>query len=110
MKIPYGQTLSGNMLGIYSKRTVAFENIIIVNYDQLQTRVFPVGPLKAYLRLGLDIDFANRKHSLLREVRDRLGLPNHKPKPKWADKKYRVECFSHEEHRPPMLLSIIDMI
>lgn len=52
-------------------------NIIIVNYDQLQTRVFPVGPLKAYLRLGLDIDFANRKHSLLREVRDRLGLPNH---------------------------------
>lgn len=56
-------------------------NIVIINYDQLQTKVFPIGPLKAYLRLGLDIDFANRKHNLLREVRDRLGLPNHEHSP-----------------------------
>ena len=52
-------------------------NIIIINYDQLRATVFPIGPFKAYLRLGLAIDFANRKHKILEEIRERLGLPNH---------------------------------
>lgn len=110
-------------------------NLVIVNYDQLQTKVFPVGPLKAYLRLGLDIDFANKKHKLLREISERLGEPNHNclstrepsdeiemieldretcnfAESKWifeTDVKNGVKYFSHGGYRPPMPLSIIDI-
>ncbi|XP_062588067.1 protein toll-like [Saccostrea cucullata] len=51
-------------------------NKIIINYDHLRSSIFPIGPFKAYLRLGLAIDFSNRKHKLLEEVEERLGLPN----------------------------------
>lgn len=71
-------------------------NIVIINYDQLQNKVFPIGPLKAYLRLGIDIDFANRKHSLLREVRDRLGLPNHEHRPAKLGFPSSKPKFSHK--------------
>jgi hypothetical protein len=60
----------------FFKEDSCLRNLIIINYDHLRTNTFPIGPFKAYLRLGLAIDFSNRKHKLLVEVKERLGLPN----------------------------------
>lgn len=78
-------------------------NLIIINYDHLRKSTFPIGPFKAYLRLGLAIDFSNRKHKLLEEVRERLGLPNkhYSPeqlgftssKPKFSFKHYQQQFY-----------------
>ncbi|XP_063404472.1 protein toll-like [Mytilus trossulus] len=47
--------------------------IVIINYDLIDR---PVDlKLKAFIRLGLDVDFANRRHILMDEVKLRLGLP-----------------------------------
>ncbi|CAC5385266.1 unnamed protein product [Mytilus coruscus] len=47
--------------------------IVISNYDLIN---HPIDlKLKAFIRLGLDVDFANRRHILLDEVKLKLGLP-----------------------------------
>ncbi|XP_061166368.1 protein toll-like [Saccostrea echinata] len=79
-------------------------NKIIINYDHLRSSIFPTGPFKAYLRLGLAIDFSNRKHKLLEEVEERLGVPNKNyyrkqlglmsSKPKFCAKFYNQHFYS----------------
>ncbi|CAC5385243.1 unnamed protein product [Mytilus coruscus] len=47
--------------------------IVIINYDLID---HPVDlKLKAFIRLGLDIDFANRRHIRLDEIKLKLGVP-----------------------------------
>ena len=49
--------------------------IIVVNFDQLEMKDNIDPKLRAFVRLGYDIDFSNRKHTLIREVKQRLGSP-----------------------------------
>jgi hypothetical protein len=43
--------------------------IIVVNFDQLEMKDNIDPKLRAFVRLGYDIDFSNRKHTLIREVK-----------------------------------------
>lgn len=58
------------------KRQPHLKNIIIINYAQFRSCDFVPSPIKAFLRLKLTLDFANRKHQLLRDVQMRLGTAN----------------------------------
>ncbi|CAC5358711.1 unnamed protein product [Mytilus coruscus] len=49
--------------------------IIIINYHQLESSEVRENKLKAFVRVGTDIDFANRKHHLFQDIHDRLGSP-----------------------------------
>ncbi|CAC5409886.1 unnamed protein product [Mytilus coruscus] len=50
-------------------------NILVINYDYVNTYVNIDPRLRAFLRLGYDIDFSNRKHKLIKKLKKRLGLP-----------------------------------
>lgn len=50
-------------------------NIIVINFDQLETSEQTDPKLRAFVRLGYDIDFSNRKHDLFVTVKSRLGAP-----------------------------------
>ncbi|CAG2198019.1 unnamed protein product [Mytilus edulis] len=47
--------------------------IILINYHQLESSEVREIKLKAFIRVGTDIDFSNRKHTLLQDIQDRLG-------------------------------------
>ena len=49
--------------------------LIIINYDQVRTVDIEKRQLQAFVRLRETLDFSNRNHSLLDEVRHRLGIP-----------------------------------
>ncbi|XP_071135520.1 toll-like receptor 6 [Mytilus edulis] len=49
--------------------------IILINYHQLESSEVREIKLKAFIRVGTDIDFSNRKHTLLQDIQDRLGSP-----------------------------------
>lgn len=50
-------------------------NIIVINFDQLELKDIIDRKLRAFVRLGYDIDFSNRKRTLIQEVKLRLGSP-----------------------------------
>ena len=50
-------------------------NIIIVNFDQIEVGDEMHKQLRAFIRLGHDIDFSNINHNLMKEVKKRLGPP-----------------------------------
>ena len=50
-------------------------NIINVNFDQIEVEDEMHIQLRAFIRLGHDIDFSNRNHNLIKEVKKRLGTP-----------------------------------
>lgn len=50
-------------------------NIIVINFDQLEMKDTIDRKLRAFVRLGYAIDFSNKKHTLIREVKQRLGSP-----------------------------------
>ncbi|XP_052089271.1 toll-like receptor 8 [Mytilus californianus] len=50
-------------------------NIIVINFDHLGTSEQADPKLRAFVRLGYDIDFSNRKHDLIFTVKLRLGTP-----------------------------------
>jgi hypothetical protein len=50
-------------------------NIIIVNFDQIEVGDKMYIQLRTFLRLGDDIDFSDRNHNLMKEVKKRLGPP-----------------------------------
>ncbi|VDI12885.1 Hypothetical predicted protein [Mytilus galloprovincialis] len=50
-------------------------NIVLVNFDQVETSDIVNSRLKAFLRLTLDIDFANRNNTFLEDIQDKLGPP-----------------------------------
>ena len=50
-------------------------NIIIVNFDQIEVGDEMHKQLRAFMRLGHDIDFSNINHNLMKEVKKRLGPP-----------------------------------
>lgn len=58
-----------------SFRQTPSKNIIIINFGLLDTSAVSNPKMKAFLRLGLDLDFANRTRSLLKDVSCRLGPP-----------------------------------
>ncbi|XP_071135519.1 protein toll-like [Mytilus edulis] len=49
--------------------------IIIINYHQLESSEIREEKLKAFIRVGTDIDFSNRKHHLFKDIHERLGSP-----------------------------------
>lgn len=51
-------------------------NLIVINFDQLKARDFDVSPLKAFLRLKMTLDFADRSHSLMGDLLARIGPPS----------------------------------
>eukprot|EP00105_Crassostrea_gigas_P035225 XP_019919373.1 PREDICTED: uncharacterized protein LOC109617541 [Crassostrea gigas] len=51
-------------------------NLIVINFDQLKAGDFDVSPLKAFLRLKMTLDFADRSHSLMRDLLARIGPPS----------------------------------
>lgn len=93
-------------------RTESSERIGEPNHNCLSTRKL------SHFATGFHSEFGNNESQTGLDEIDMIGLgpgpqTGNYAKSKWAlktDKKYRVECFSHEEHRPPMLLSIIDII
>lgn len=52
------------------------KNIVIINYAQLRPYDFEISPIRAFLALNFCIDFANRKHMMLKNICLRLGNPN----------------------------------
>lgn len=50
-------------------------NIIIVNCDYLRWKNSKNKVLKAYLRQQLAVDFSNKKHEVLDDIRQRMGAP-----------------------------------
>lgn len=50
-------------------------NIIIVNCDYLRWKNSKNKVLKAYLRQQLAVDFSNKKHEVLDDIRKRMGVP-----------------------------------
>lgn len=52
------------------------KNIVIINYAQLRPSDFEISPIRAFLALNVCIDFANRKHMMLKNICLRLGNPN----------------------------------
>ncbi|CAC5423133.1 unnamed protein product [Mytilus coruscus] len=49
--------------------------IIVINYHQLESSEVHENKLKAFVRVGKDIDFSNKKHKLFKDIQDRLGSP-----------------------------------
>ncbi|XP_062615235.1 protein toll-like [Saccostrea cucullata] len=49
-------------------------NIAVVNYDQLRVRDIEQRQIRAFFRLGLAIDFSNRKLMIFDEIYERLNL------------------------------------
>ncbi|VDI41136.1 Hypothetical predicted protein [Mytilus galloprovincialis] len=49
--------------------------VIVINYHQLESSEVQENKLKAFVRVGNDIDFSNRKHDLFNDIKDRLGSP-----------------------------------
>ncbi|CAC5386762.1 unnamed protein product [Mytilus coruscus] len=50
-------------------------NIVLVNFDQLETTDIVNSRLKAFLRLTLDMDFSDRNNTFLVDIQDKLGPP-----------------------------------
>ena len=77
-------------------------NLIVINFDQLKTREFTPSPLKAFLRLNMTLDFADRDHTLMKDIMTRLGRPsrvNRKPvyKQTHRDKSHFIELYKETE-------------
>lgn len=53
------------------------KQIIILNFDQMDSCDVENTRLRAFLCVGLDIDFSNRNYQLLKSVKKRLGDPLH---------------------------------
>nr|XP_022301022.1 uncharacterized protein LOC111109231 [Crassostrea virginica] len=53
-------------------------NIAVVNYDQIRLKDIDHRQIQAFLRLGLDVDFSNRKGKIFDEILERLNL-NYSP-------------------------------
>ncbi|XP_078340397.1 uncharacterized protein LOC111108696 [Crassostrea virginica] len=49
-------------------------NIAVVNYDQIRLKDIDHRQIQAFLRLGLDVDFSNRKGKIIDEILERLKL------------------------------------
>ena len=49
-------------------------NIAVVNYDQIRLKDIDHRQIQAFLRLGLDVDFSNRKGKIIDEILERLNL------------------------------------
>lgn len=50
-------------------------NILVINYDYVNTYVNIDPRLRAFVRLGYDIDFSNRNNKFIRKLKKRLGSP-----------------------------------
>ena len=64
------------------KRNSRERNLIVINFDQFKPKEFTTSPLKAFLRLNMTLDFADRDHTLVKDILSRLGRPsrvNRKP-------------------------------
>ncbi|XP_052716920.1 uncharacterized protein LOC128189375 [Crassostrea angulata] len=51
-------------------------NLIVINFDQLRAGDFDVSPLKAFLRLKMTLDFADKSHRLMEDLLARIGPPS----------------------------------
>ena len=49
-------------------------NIAVVNYDQIRIKDIDHRQIQSFLRLGLDVDFSNRKGKIFDEILERLNL------------------------------------
>lgn len=67
--------------------------IVIINYDLIDC---PVDlRLKAFIRLGLDVDFANRRHILLDEIKQKLEVPSRGKQSYIRNTKLELESAKH---------------
>ena len=55
-------------------RSEKLRNIAVVNYDQIRLKDIDHRQIQAFLRLGLDVDFSNRKGKIIDEILERLKL------------------------------------
>lgn len=79
-------------------------NLIVINFDQLKSGDFDISPLKAFLRLKMTLDFADRNHRLMGDLLSRIGPPsrvNKKPIYKQAHRDHTqfVELYFEKKIR-----------
>ena len=86
-------------------------SIVIINFDQLRTNDVKTRPLQAFLRLNRVLDFSNRNHSLIRDIKKRIGVPGRQfklgcPKPK----SFSIDCsLSNVSQTHPEVSDVMQM-
>ncbi|XP_033755678.1 slit homolog 3 protein-like [Pecten maximus] len=62
----------------YSYTSYKIQNIILINFDMAEYDCVTHPVLRAFIRLGMCIDFANMDQSLIQDIKKMLGFPTRK--------------------------------